>query len=330
MKYSAMLFVTVSALALSACAEGTPPPAITYDDASFKPAVQHHDPAPQRPVAQIPVGAIIGPTLPFTPVKTDSTAPTNRVVAANHAALREPTSSNYLNAAQIYPFSENALYRLYAAPQQVSDIALEPGETLSAISAGDTVRWAVGDTSSGNGRTKQVHVMVKPFAPNLKTNLVILTDKRTYHVVMQSTDRISMEAISWSYPDDGLISAKVGDAPTAAPAAAIDSGIALENINFRYAISGDSPPWKPLRAFDDGRKVYIEFPARIDQGEAPPLFVVGPDGGNQLVNYRMRGNYYVVDRLFGAAELRLGQDPQQIVRISRTDGQKASHGLFGG
>src|SRR5690606_2189368 len=75
----------------------------------------------------------------------------------------------------------------------------------------------------------------------------------------------------------------------------------------------------PVRAFDDGNKVYIEFPARIDQGQAPPLFVLGPDGQAQLVNYRMRGSYYVVDRLFAAAELRLGEDPQQIVRIARSD-----------
>jgi len=77
-----------------------------------------------------------------------------------------------------------------------------------------------------------------------------------------------------------------------------------------------------VRAFDDGAKVYIEFPARIDQGEAPPLFVVGPDGDSQLVNYRVRRNYYIVDRLFAAAELRLGSDPQQVVRISRTDGSR--------
>ena len=78
-----------------------------------------------------------------------------------------------------------------------------------------------------------------------------------------------------------------------------------------------------MRVFDDGQKVYIEFPARLDQGEAPPLFVVGPLGDSQLVNYRVRGARYVVDRLFAAAELRLGQAPQQVVRISRTDGQAA-------
>ena len=100
----------------------------------------------------------------------------------------------------------------------------------------------------------------------------------------------------------------------------VDAGLALEQLRFRYAISGSNPPWKPLRAFDDGRKVYIQFPAGIAQGELPPLFVIGPEGGGQLVNYRFRSPYYIVDRLFGAAELRLGADKGDVVRIERTDG----------
>ncbi|HCR1727050.1 TPA: TrbG/VirB9 family P-type conjugative transfer protein, partial [Pseudomonas aeruginosa] len=75
-----------------------------------------------------------------------------------------------------------------------------------------------------------------------------------------------------------------------------------------------------LRAFDDGEKVYIQFPAGIAQGELPPLFVIGAQGDGQLVNYRFRAPYYVVDRLFGAAELRLGGDGGDVVRIERTDG----------
>jgi type IV secretion system protein TrbG len=127
-----------------------------------------------------------------------------------------------------------------------------------------------------------------------------------------------MAALSWTYAQDGLIALQKQN-DRAEAAAPIASGLSLGNLQFRYAISGDSPPWRPLRAFDDGSKVYIEFPARIDQGEAPPLFVVGADGGNELVNYRVHGNYYIVDRLFAAAELRFGQDPQKVVRISRTD-----------
>ena len=73
-------------------------------------------------------------------------------------------------------------------------------------------------------------------------------------------------------------------------------------------------------ARDDGEKVYIQFPAGIAQGELPPLFVIGAQGDGQLVNYRFRSPYYIVDRLFGAAELRLGGDGGDVVRIERTDG----------
>ena len=94
--------------------------------------------------------------------------------------------------------------------------------------------------------------------------------------------------------------------------------LSVENLNFRYEIDGDDPHWRPHQAFDDGRKVYIQFPERLDQGEAPPLFVVGTEGDTQLVNYRVKGRYYIVDRLFARAELRLGEKDQQVVSIGRT------------
>jgi type IV secretion system protein VirB9 len=74
-----------------------------------------------------------------------------------------------------------------------------------------------------------------------------------------------------------------------------------------------------VRAFDDGRQTFIEFPPTITQGQAPPLFVLGEQGEAELVNYRMAGRYYVVDRLFARAELRLGAERQSVVRIIRED-----------
>jgi P-type conjugative transfer protein TrbG len=329
MKLPILLLASVSTLCAGACAAQTLVP--TPTSAPFKPADLQRDLLPDIPVPHIAVGSTIGPILPLVPVSPLAPiAPTTRVQSANRAAIQEPTRANYLNAVQIYPYSDTALYRLYTAPQQVSDIVLQPGETLTAISAGDTARWTVGDTSSGSAPTKQVHVMVKPFAPGLKTNIVILTDRHTYHLVAQSTEHVSMAAVSWSYPGDGLIAEKGAQGGAPAASAPIDTGLALENLDFRYTITGDSPAWKPVRAFDDGRKVYIEFPGGLDRGEAPPLFVVGEGGRSDLVNYRVRGNYYVVDRLFAAAELRLGNDKQQVVRITRADAAKPSqHSLFG-
>ena len=95
-------------------------------------------------------------------------------------------------------------------------------------------------------------------------------------------------------------------------------------LNFRYRIEGDNPAWRPLRAFDDGRQVFIEFPAGISKGEMPPLWVIGAEGGAELVNYRVQGAHMIVDRLFAAAELRLGGEHQKKVRIVRTDGRPQS------
>ena len=246
----------------------------------------------------------------------DEPSPKDRVAKANARARVEPQRSGYINAIQVYPFATGALYRLYAAVGEVTDIALEAGEKLTSVSAGDTVRWVVGDTTSGEGKEAIVHILVKPIQPDLETNLVITTDRRTYHLEMLSTEKTYMASVSWTYPTSQLVSLRKERGE--AEAAPVEMSVNPERLHFRYRIEGDAP-WRPLSVFDDGAKVYIQFPAGLSESEAPPLFVVGPDGRPALVNYRMRGTTYIVDRLFAAAELRLGTAPQRVVRIVRTD-----------
>jgi type IV secretion system protein VirB9 len=246
------------------------------------------------------------------------------VERANSLALVEPSPSAFVQAIQVYPFAEGTVYRLYAAPERVTDIALQPGETLISVAAGDTARWTVGDTTSGSGDGRRTPLLVKPFAPGLDTNLLISTDRRTYHLALESRAGEAMAGIAWTYPQDSLLALKRAEA-TAAAARPVASAIAVEQLNFNYAISGDLPSWRPVRAFDDGRQTFIEFPVAVSTGEAPPLFVLGETGDIQLLNYRMAGRYYVVDRLFGAAELRLGEKRQQIVRIVRGGTPKSRH-----
>jgi type IV secretion system protein VirB9 len=247
------------------------------------------------------------------------------VRAANRRAVREPVAQAFVNAVQVYPFNPGVLYRLIAAPERVADIALQPGERIISVAAGDTSRWTVGDTTSGAGDTKRVHILVKPFAPGLSTNLIITTDRRAYHLQLESKARTAMAAVSWTYAEDELVAIRRQETATeAAKPAAI--GLAIEKLNFGYAITGDDPAWRPLRAFDDGRQTFIQFPSGIAVGEAPPLFVIGEQGDTQLVNYRMSGRFYVVDRLFSAAELRLGGTKQSIVRISRTGDDRPGRG----
>ena len=238
------------------------------------------------------------------------------VQSAVRRATIEPVATGFANGAQVYPYSEGTIFQVYAAPGLVTDIALQSGEKLVAVASGDTARWTIGDTTSGSGEGKQTHVLVKPFSSGLLTNLVITTDRRTYHVRLTSTSGTALSSIRWSYPQDELLALR-RKAEAAQAAAPVETGLAIEQLHFNYLISGDRPSWRPVRVFDDGMKTYVEFPASLGTGEAPPLFVVGFDGKAELVNYRLRGLFYVVDRIFDAAELRLGLKKQQVVRIDR-------------
>jgi len=232
------------------------------------------------------------------------------------SALVEPTSTGYVNARQVFLWSDGAIYHANAQPGMITDIVLQAGEDLVAVAAGDTARWIIGDTTSGSGESRSTHVLVKPFSAGLSTNLVITTDRRTYHLQLTSRSAAGMAALSWNYPLDEMIAMKrARDAHEAArPVAA---GLPIESMYFGYTITGATPPWRPVRAFDDGRQTFIEFPTSIGVAEAPPLFLIGADGAAELVNYRMQGRFYVVDRIFTVAELRLGTRKQQVVRITR-------------
>ncbi|MCP3461058.1 P-type conjugative transfer protein TrbG [Bradyrhizobium sp. CCGUVB23] len=322
---SALAALLMSVSVLGGCAHNFIPPDINYDSA--EPATLTSDPPPPVKIVELPKPLPLpGQLKPLAAGKhvLEAADPKVRVKQANAAARVQPVRNGFINAVQVYPFSGGALYQVYTAPGQITDVALQEGEQLvgsGPVAAGDTVRWIIGDTESGAGASKKIHILVKPTRPELITNLVINTDRRTYLLELRSTEKTYMASVSWQYPEDQLIALRQQNA-TAEAAAPIAAGVDLGSINFRYAIEGDDPAWRPLRAFDDGSKVYIEFPSGIVQGEMPPLFVIGPAGGSELVNYRANRNYYIVDRLFAAAELRLGdKDSERRVRIVRTDGR---------
>jgi P-type conjugative transfer protein TrbG len=316
-----IVVTTALCIVLGACATTQPAPEIALDEAPEVEVLPAPEPPAPVQVVEVPTPLPLPGQLKPLPMETKVSAinPARAVAAANRAARIEPAREGFVNAMQVWPYSAGALYQVYASPGRVTDIALQPGEQLLSVSAGDTVRWIIGDTESGNGADRRVHVLVKPSRTDLRTNLVVNTDRRSYHLELAATPETWMASVAWEYPDALVCTLRQR---TAEAPAAINEGIALEQLRFRYAITGDAPAWRPLRAFDDGHKVYIQLPPNIGQGELPPLFVIGAEGDTQLVNYRLRSPYLVVDRLFGAAEMRLGGERQQVVRIERIDGRK--------
>ena len=319
----------LASVSLAACSTAWKPPSISYDNTPRQAVLQADPPKPVQIVElpkPLPLPGQLKPLPGATTAPADPADPHARVEEANGAARVQPTRAGYINAMQVYPFSDGALYQVYAAPGQITDIALAAGEQLvgsGPVAAGDTVRWIIGNTESGTGPTKRMHILVKPTRADLVTNLVINTDRRTYHLELRSTEKTYMASVSWAYAQDQLIALRRQNAAADA-AAPVATGVDINALNFRYRIEGENPAWRPLRAFDDGRQVFIAFPTGIGQGEMPPLWVIGPEGGAELVNYRIQGNHMIVDRLFAAAELRLGGEHQRKVRIVRTDGRPQS------
>lgn len=312
-----------ASLALACPASATPMPAASAMQVALSALV------PMRPVTGIHLPDHFDPLArrdpPHAARRSPASGPETQVGAANDAARIQPGNAGFENAIHRYAYSEGALFQIYAKPGQVTDIALQEGEKLvgpGPVAAGDTVRWMIGDTLSGTGASQRVHILVKPTRPDIATNLVINTDRRTYHLELHANSRVYMASVSWSYPQDELIALRLAEAE-AVQSAPIADGFAIENLNFDYRISGDKPDWRPLRVFDDGQRTLVEFPPDIAQGEMPPFFVIGEEGEAELVNYRVKGRYLIVDRLFCKAELRLGAGRRQVrVKIANRAANK--------
>lgn len=232
-------------------------------------------------------------------------------------ATQRPGNAANSESKTVYSYTPDSIYTLYGAPGRVIDIQLQPGEKLSGpVIAGDTVRWVVGTTVSRNGASTVTHVLVKPIQAGLETNFIITTDRRSYHLIAKSLNRNFLPTVSWTYPHDEMskFDAYSPDGQSAGDMLAAGD-ISPDRLNFKYKIKPDDDyPWTPIRVFDDGSKTYIQMSHDMKNTEAPAFFIKEKSGLN-LVNYRVRGDYYVVDRLFEEGEFRCGKD--EIVKIRK-------------
>lgn len=230
--------------------------------------------------------------------------PVEILALANDSARQRPTRDAFVAARQIYAYAPGALYELYTSPTHISVILLEPGEVVTGIAAGDTSRWMVTEVEAEAQEDPRSIVLVKPHTIGLSTNIVIVTDRRTYLVEARAVggDRYSAE-VAWTYPN----------ADAAAPTHTI------ETLFFDYrvrTVRGVAPRWMPTRVFDDGRRTWIEFPVEVASAEMPPVFVITPEGA-ELTNTRVQGRRIMLDRIFDTAELRFGVRAPIVVRIER-------------
>jgi P-type conjugative transfer protein TrbG len=259
--------------------------------------------------------AVILSMRPSASFARSSAKPWTVIEQANQESARNPDRFGYQNAIMRYDFEDGQLYQVYCAPLKLTDIQLEPGEKLIGDPvSGDTVRWIIGRSKSMVNSLDQEHIYIKPTKPGLHTTLSLNTSLRTYHIELSSYEHTYMAAVSWNYEQYNLRQLK------AVENASTESRVNLAALDFKYKVDmkkGERPLWMPVKVFDDGRKTFIQFPEEMLAREAPVLFVIGEDGNVQLVNYRVKNDYYIVDRLFERAELRAGEKGDVVARIRK-------------
>ena len=211
----------------------------------------------------------------------------------------------------IYPYGE-VVPIITCRPLRMTDIALEPGESIMGIHAGDTVRWQFSPSQSMKNGLAVSHIVVKPLQPGISTNVLIHTDKRTYNLDFTSTDGSNyLRGVAFSYQMDDLTAIFVNGTQNAQHKKVLEDEIQsgmndvdLDGLYTQYVIENKSKvDWSPNAVFDDGNKTYLRMPVRFSE---TPAFYIVVDKKATLTNYRVKGRYYIVDRLFDKAYLRIG------------------------
>lgn len=201
-------------------------------------------------------------------------------------------------------YNDNQVYKIIAYYGYQTDIELAANESIRTVAAGDTVGWQI--VSAGQ------HIFIKPMADHARTNLSVITDRRTYIFDLAAqavTDRWDMSyLVRFKYPQASVFTSiqpgQKGPRNTA-------------DFDFNYKIKG-AKAIRPSRVFDDGEFTFFQFD-NPRNGDLPAIFLVTPDNQESLVNYRMDGNYMVVERIGEKFILRSGDDKATVTHKLRSE-----------
>lgn len=328
--FMTMTIALVLTTALAACAS-TP-----TSTAGYKPAIKQQSTSSsaqkvkqmtlkeeqKNSMAKMPM--VQGQPVKLTASETKTETGTKAIDAANADATKQPVSTQYVNAIMYFSYQPGLLYKVYCAPLHVTDIELQHGEKVVSVAAGDTTRWQVSKTTSGEGLDENDHILIKPESDNVSNNIVITTTERTYHLLLVSATDSYMPIVAWHYPSQSGLLIDNRQQLLNSQQDIMDSGLSLNHLDFDYHVSlvsapdNKAPNWVPTMVFNDGSKTYIQFAHQLQ--ESPSLFV---GSKAYMVNYRVDGDFFIIDSTPHEMQLRMGQKDQTVVQITY-EGNKQS------
>lgn len=205
------------------------------------------------------------------------------------------------DSTMVFSYAPSQLYKIYCKVGYLTDLQFKKGETIEYVGGGETAKWAI-DRATFDGVP---HLYIKPINPNSTTNIIINTSKHSYQIIVNTSDWYN-PMVSWSYSAEENFAAVQQQKKDERIYTGTLNVSNPEQLNFNYAIKGDAS-WKPSRVFDDGQTTYVQFDQATNK--LPMLYIREPHKkGISLVNYKVKNKYYIIEKIFDQAELRLGDE----------------------
>lgn len=253
---------------------------------------------------------------------------------ANQPGYIFPEDANLVGSAVVYNYNEMNQYKIRAKIGYITDIMLKPGEALQEIVAGDTERWQVSSANVAG----VYHVYIKPLKADITTNLIILSDARSYRLIVTSSnvydDIVIFDKVPASAKEKAAAEAAAAKAKVQRAKDTVEYHKQSKDImNTRYEfikIKNVSRSMLPMIVYNTSTKTYISMSSENNQ-DLPVLYKQDLNGKLNLVNYRIRNGFMVIDSVMPKIYLAYGENAYAIlenkpfIETERISKEKANH-----
>ncbi len=242
------------------------------------------------------------------------------LIYQNKQNSRVTVDGNYLfnNSITTYTYVDGQIYDIFFTPANVTDIRLEAGENLINTVIGNPNGWIFDQITATENGNSYVHVLLRPVAVNNQSDCLIATDRRVYYLRLISTVQTAQMGVRWYYPYSGYNPYNItsnqttqgltGGVVSSSTQTATGFAKSVQDLNFNYKIEGDAS-WKPLRAYSDRERTYIQFANEFVANSETPVVYLKQGNEESLVNFTLKGITYVIPLVLSSNEsfaLRVG------------------------
>ena len=261
---------------------------------------------------------------------------TQEAISQNQALYRSQGIAGIIVRPTVirYPYGEGTP-TFYCAIMEVCEISFLPQDVPVIRLIGDSPDWPTAWWSGTTPNGRVYHMDFKPYPTALRTNVVIgMQNNRRYmfNLVIVPSERLRVH--SYSFYDPGEWSQPMDFPVQPSPSAVVmnsdlnkikslekklhnmqlqDHGLRIDpsKLESMYRIEGHAP-WKPVAVFDDGSRVFIQFPSTVGQHYRPVFFLLGRNGEvMSSPQHRASATFLVIPHLFMRGALIWGDGVQK-------------------